>query len=337
MKNFTVLGTGGWGTAMAVLAARAGLSVKLWGRDAAYTAEIARTRRNPRAFPGIDATIPAEILITNNELEAVVDADAIFIAIPTQHLRPTLERFRGIVNSGAALISGVKGLEIGTLRKPSEVFTDTIGPRPFGVLSGPSHAEEILLGLPVSLTMASADLLLAKRVRDALSSESLRVYAENDATGVELAGAIKNVMAIAAGVCDGLHLGDNAKAALVTRALAEMTRYGVARGAQIATYSGLAGIGDLITTCYSKHGRNRAVGERAARGESLQQILSTTTQVAEGVWTVKALKQARPAGEPADAFSTDLPICSEVHAILYEGKPARKSARDLMTRPPREN
>lgn len=333
MKHFTVLGTGGWGTAMAELAAKAGVSVTLWGRDAEYVEFIQKTRENPRALPG--AKISQKVNVTSNAAQAVSRAEMIFVAIPTQYLRKTLAPFSGLVPPNAAMLSGVKGLEIGTLQKPSEVFNETVGPRPFGVLSGPSHAEEIMLGLPVSLTMASADLSLAKRVRDALSSSSLRIYAEGDAIGAELAGALKNVMAVAAGVCDGLQLGDNAKAALVTRALAEMTRYGCARGAQLQTFSGLAGIGDLLTTCYSKHGRNRGVGERVARGERLEEILHSTTQVAEGVSTAKAL-HGEHIHKGAGAFSAELPICAEVYAILYEGKSAKQSVYDLMTRPPRD-
>ncbi|MBI3818304.1 MAG: NAD(P)-dependent glycerol-3-phosphate dehydrogenase [Planctomycetes bacterium] len=331
MKRFTVLGTGGWGTAMAELALQARMDVTLWGRDPEYVNLMNRTRENPRALPG--ARISQKIQITSDAAEAVRGAELIFIAIPTQFLRATLGAFAGRVPERAVLLSGVKGIEIGTYKKPSEVFAETIGTRPWGVLSGPSHAEEIMCGLPVSITMASADLSLAKAVRDALASDNLRIYAEGDAIGVELAGALKNVMAVAAGVSDGLELGDNAKAALVTRALAEMTRYGVARGANAQTYAGLAGIGDLITTCYSKHGRNRGVGERIARGETLDTVLKSTTQVAEGVWTVRALRES--AASPA-AFSSELPICSEVNAILYEGKPPRKSVHDLMTRPPRE-
>ena len=183
----------------------------------------------------------------------------------------------------------MKGLEIGTHERPTQILGEMLGSRPLGVLSGPSHAEEIVRGLPVSLALAFDDLALARRLRDEISHGALRIYVTSDVLGVEIAGALKNVLAIAAGVCDGLELGDNAKAALVTRALAEMSRYGVARGAKLETFAGLAGIGDLITTCYSRHGRNRAVGERLGRGETLERILGSTTQVAEGVWTAKAL------------------------------------------------
>jgi glycerol-3-phosphate dehydrogenase (NAD(P)+) len=334
MTRIAVLGTGGWGTAIAVLANHAGCAVRLWGRDADYVATVHSTRENSRALPGF--RIPAGVELTSDAAHAVDRADIVFVVIPTQFLRQTIEPFRGLLAPEVPVVSGIKGLEIGTLHRPSEVFLEILGPRRWGVLSGPSHAEEIVVGLPASLTMASGDPSLGARVRDCLSSRVLRIYVESDTLGVELAGALKNVMAIAAGVCDGLRLGDNAKAALVTRALAEMTRYATARGAQTQTFYGLAGVGDLITTCYSRHGRNRGVGDKLARGATLAEILSTTTQVAEGVWTVKALHDARPPGEDPSAFSAELPICSEVYRILFNNKSPRQSVSDLMTRPVRD-
>lgn len=334
MKRVAVLGTGGFGTAIAHLAVKAGLHTTLWGRDPAHVGEIVKTRKNLRALP--KAHVDEAIMVTSDARLAVAGADCVFIVIPAQFLRSTLQVFQHHVSPGVPLISGVKGLEVGTLKKPTEVFCEVLGPHPTGVLSGPSHAEEILDGLPVSLTMAGTDRNFTEKVRDAFASPMLRIYISTDPLGVELAGALKNVMAIAAGVCDGLALGDNAKAALVTRALAEMTRYGAARGAERNTFSGLAGIGDLITTCYSRHGRNRSVGERRAAGESLDQILKSMTQVAEGVATARALHDDYAANGPLDKFASDLPICSEVYSILYENKHPRKSVGDLMTRPPRE-
>ncbi|MFN0207585.1 MAG: NAD(P)H-dependent glycerol-3-phosphate dehydrogenase [Planctomycetota bacterium] len=335
MKQIAVLGTGGWGTAIAHLANLAGNSVRLWGRDPDYITTIQTTRENSRALPGF--RIPESIEITADPKRAVEGADLVFVVIPTQFLRRTLAPFKLLLPPSTPVVSGVKGLEIGSLLKPSEIICDILGQRKWGVFSGPSHAEEIVRGLPASLTMASSDEILAKNVSDAMSSASLRVYTDTDALGVELSGALKNVMAIAAGVCDGLRLGDNAKAALVTRALAEMTRYGQRHGAQLVTFYGLAGVGDLITTCYSSHGRNRAVGEKLAKGAALSQILASTTQVAEGVWTVKALKEARPKNEDPAVFTSELPICAEVYRILFENKPPRNSVIDLMTRPKRES
>jgi glycerol-3-phosphate dehydrogenase (NAD(P)+) len=332
--RFAVLGTGGWGTAIAQALAVRGCDVKLWGRDAARVAEIGRTRVNTLALPG--ARLDERIRWTADPAEAAAGADVVFAVIPAQFLRSALSRFKALVPEGALVLSGTKGLEIGTLLRPTEVLTQVLGPRALGVLSGPSHAEEVVTGKPASLVLACEDLTRARSVRDAMGSASLRLYVSPDVLGVELAGALKNVLAIAAGLCDGLDLGDNAKAALVTRALAEMSRYGVARGASPETFAGLAGIGDLMTTCYSRHGRNRSVGERAARGESLDAILASMTQVAEGVWTAKALHDAFAASAGRAGFSEELPICAEVHAILFERKNPRRSVVDLMTRPPRD-
>lgn len=328
MTRIAVLGTGGWGTAIAGAAAANAHRVTLWGRDPAHVAEIVRTRRNERGLPGVE--IDRAVTVTASAEEAASGAEIAVVAIPAQFARAALAPFRGTVPRGAIVVSATKGLEIGTGLRPSEVFAAALGPRAFAVLSGPSHAEEIARGLPASLAVASEDLEAAKVVRDCFASSRLRVYAERDVAGVEVAGALKNVIAIAAGLCDGLELGDNAKAALVTRGLAEMTRFGVARGAVADTFSGLAGIGDLLTTCYSRYGRNRAVGERLGRGEKAAAILGSMTQVAEGAGTARALRESGAADDSA------MPICAEVHAILYEDKDPRRSVVDLMTRPPRE-
>lgn len=331
--NFAVLGTGGWGTAIAQIVAQRGHAVRLWGRDPRHVAEIARTRFNTRALPG--ARLDDRIHLTAVAEEAVSGADVLFVVIPTQFLRAALPPFPRIVGRDTLLVSGMKGLEIGTLLRPCEVLAQALPGRPVGVLSGPSHAEEVVRGLPASLVLACEDLDRARAIRDALGSPALRLYVSPDVLGVELAGALKNVLAVAAGVSDGLELGDNAKAALLTRALAEMTRFGTERGADPRTFAGLAGIGDLITTCYSRHGRNRGVGERIARGESLAEVLASMTQVAEGVWTAKALYDAYGQAEGRARFVEELPIGAEVYAILHEGKDPRRSVHDLMTRPPR--
>jgi glycerol-3-phosphate dehydrogenase (NAD(P)+) len=209
------------------------------------------------------------------------------------------------------------------------VIVQTLGERPVAVLSGPSHAEEIARGLPASVVVAGDDLVLNDQVRDALNSNAFRVYTNDDPVGVELGGAMKNVMGVAAGICDGLGFGDNAKAALLTRGLVEMTRFGVAHGASESTFLGLAGVGDLITTCYSPFGRNRRLGEKIGRGASLESVLRESTGVAEGVFTAQsALADARSRG-------IDLPITAEVHAILFEGKAPLAAVNDLMIRLPK--
>jgi glycerol-3-phosphate dehydrogenase (NAD(P)+) len=334
VSRFAVLGTGGWGTAIAHLLAAKGLDVCLWGRDANYLDAMARTRENPRALPG--AKLHPGIRLEADAARALDGARAVFVAIPAQFLRATMAPLAARIPTKAPIVSGVKGLEIGTLERPTRILAGMLGSRPIGILSGPSHAEEIVRGLPVSLALAFEDLDLARKLREETSHAGLRLYVTSDVLGVELAGALKNVLAIAAGACDGLELGDNAKAALVTRALAEMTRYGAAHGAKTETFAGLAGIGDLITTCYSKHGRNRAVGERLARGESLERILGSTTQVAEGVWTAKALFGSQSQQKVRGELASELPICGEVYEIAHAGKDPRRSVIDLMTRPPRD-
>src|SRR5262249_19864331 len=207
--------------------------------------------------------------------------DLIILAVPTAYLRATLKPLASLVPQGVPALSLVKGLETSTFERPTEIITDTLGERPVAVLSGPSHAEEVARGMPTSLVAASEDLALARWLQQHFRTERFRVYTNLDVVGVELAGALKNVMGIAAGMCDGLGFGDNAKAALLTRGLTEMARFGVAMGAEHQTFWGLAGMGDLITTCFSGHGRNRAVGERLGRGERIADIMAAMEMVAE--------------------------------------------------------
>jgi glycerol-3-phosphate dehydrogenase (NAD(P)+) len=250
-------------------------------------------------------------------------------AIPTQYLRASLEKFEDALGGTVPVATATKGLEIETLQRPTEIIARVLGERPMCVLTGPSHAEEVARGLPASVVAASDDAGLAVLVQQALSSESFRVYTSDDPLGAELGGALKNVIALAAGISDGLELGDNAKAALLTRGMAEMARYGRSRGAKLETFFGLAGIGDLVTTCCSKHSRNRSVGEAIGRGEKLRDVLERMEMVAEGVWTTKALF-----GPEAEQDPVDMPIASEVHAILFENKDPRTAVLDLMRREP---
>jgi glycerol-3-phosphate dehydrogenase (NAD(P)+) len=246
------------------------------------------------------------------------------------YLRPTLERVRlelsGRLSSVPVVVSVTKGIEIGTFRRPSEIVAEVLGATRIVVLSGPSHAEEVSHGLPTSVVAAGVDHELAREVQSWFSTERFRVYTNRDPLGVELGGALKNVIGVAAGICDGLGYGDNARSALIARGLAEMTRFGVALGARSATFAGLAGLGDLITTCVSKHGRNRLVGERLARGEGLEAIRASMNMVAEGVTTARAVH------ERAGALGVDMPITAEIYRVLYEGKQPRDAVNDLMLR-----
>jgi glycerol-3-phosphate dehydrogenase (NAD(P)+) len=323
----TVLGDGAMGTACAlVLAAQpASHAVTLWSARADNGRLLQQHRENIHLLPGVK--IPPQVRLTMNLEEALLGAELLVAAIPMVYLRATLAplagHFRG---SQAPIVSVIKGIEVETFRRASEILVELLGPRPVAVMSGPGHAEEIVRGQPTSLVVASADLELARRVQQLFSSARFRLYTNSDVLGVELGGALKNVIAIGAGVCDGLGFGDNAKAALITRALVEMIRFGVAHGAQKGTFFGLAGIGDLITTCVSRHGRNRWVGEEIGKGRALAEILASTAKVAEGVYTAKSIYPR------AQKLGLDMPLSTEVYRMLYEGKPPPRAVEDLMAR-----
>ena len=328
MKRVAILGAGGMGTALALLFARRGLSVQLWARGAADAAEMARTRENARHLPGVE--IPLEIGITPNACNATEGADLMVAAIPSAYLRATLVDLAERVPLKVPVLSVVKGIENETLARPSRIIFEALGPRPVAILSGPGHAEELARGLPASLVVAGEDEPLNLAIRDALNGGTFRVYTNPDAVGVELAGALKNVLGIAAGICDGLGFGDNAKAALLTRGLVEMARFAVDQGARPSTFYGLAGVGDVVTTCYSPFGRNRSVGEALGRGKSLAEILEGMTNVAEGVPTARSLH------EWAGRRGVAMPIADEVYRILFEGKSPLAAVSDLMERDPKE-
>lgn len=322
--TFAILGSGGWGTAIAVLLAQnPDHRVRLWSAHAEVARQLRDARENVRLLPGV--SIPETVQVTDNPAEATNEADCWVTAIPTAFLRDTLGRFTGI-RSNAPVISLTKGLEVGTFRRPSEIINELLGAeRSVAVLSGPSHAEEVVRGMPTSVVVAAADLNLAVWVQQRFGTDRFRVYTNTDLIGVELAAALKNVVGIAAGVCDGLGFGDNAKAALLTRGMVEMTRFGVAHGAEPATFSGLAGIGDLITTCFSPHGRNRRVGYRLGKGEPLSVVLAGP-QVAEGVYT------SRSVYERITQMRLDAPIMTAVYRVLHEGQEPLAAVQDLMTR-----
>lgn len=324
-----VLGSGAMGIACSVLLSEhPGQRVKLWGRDAAHVAELVATRENSRLLPGIK--IPDGIELTADIEYAMAGADLLVVAIPSAYLRDALTRLAPYIPKGLPVVSVVKGMENATQYRPSQIISEVLGYDLVAVLAGPSHSEEICRRLPASVVVASTDQALAKRVQGLFSTDRFRVYTNRDLIGVELAGALKNVVAIAGGISDGLGFGDNAKSALVTRALVEMTRFGVLAGAEASTFSGLAGLGDLITTCISPYGRNRKVGERLGRGETLGQILQTMQAVAEGVPTSRSIY------EYAQQRGIDMPITTEVYRVLFEDKPPREATTDLMVRPPRD-
>ncbi|MBK8978550.1 MAG: NAD(P)-dependent glycerol-3-phosphate dehydrogenase [Planctomycetes bacterium] len=313
---------------MAIAVQRGGHEARLWGHDPAHTAAIAATRVNALYLP--DVALPADVLVTTDAARALAGAEAVLVAVPTQHVRATVAGLAGALPAGVALVSLSKGLEERTGARPTEVLAAVAPGRPVLVLSGPSHAEEVARGLPAVLVIAGdGGEALQEHLQRELSHASLRVYRNDDPLGVELCGAVKNVMALAAGIAEGLGLGDNSKAAILSRGLVEMTRFGLACGAREATFSGIAGVGDLAVTTFSRHGRNRAFGERIGRGETLEQILASTPKVAEGVWTSRVVR------ERARALGIEMPICEIVCEVLFEGLPPRDAVAALMLRDPK--
>ena len=331
-RILTILGDGAWGSAMAcVLAQRPGRQVRLLGTRPQNTLQFQKTRENARLLPGVK--MPDSVTITVDPAEAFAETEAIFLAVPTQFLRTALKQFLamrpdvGPDGRPVPVISLVKGIEIGSFLRPSEIVRQEWGDNtPVAILSGPSHAEEVARGLPAGVVVASDRGGLALWVQQVVGTDRFRVYTNDDPVGVELGGALKNVLGIAAGMADGLGLGDNAKSALITRGLAEMSRCGVAMGAKAGTFAGLAGMGDLLTTCFSPHGRNRQVGEWLAKGETIASIGAKTPKVAEGVTTTQALVPL------LDKIGIEMPIARAVHAVLFEGLAAREAAMGLLLR-----
>jgi len=327
-EEVAIIGCGGWGTALAVLLDRNGHRVTLWGVEPDYVEEMRRTRRNPRYLPDIE--IPESVRLTADVAACVPESDMVVAATPTVYLRGVCERMAPHLAEGQLVVNVAKGIEEGTLLPGSQLISDACGdvPRVAG-LYGPSHAEEVARGLPASVVATSADAAVARRVQRAFMCPTFRVYTNTDVLGVELGAALKNIIAIAAGICDGLGFGDNAKSALLTRGLAEITRLGAAMGARPETFAGLTGLGDLITTCISPFGRNRTVGMRLAGGEALDRIVSSMDQVAEGVRTT------RSACALADRHGVEMPITRAVYAVLFEDVRPRDAGMKLMQRAPK--
>jgi len=326
--RFTIWGDGAWGTAIAILLARAPQHhVVLWSARAENGKILRESRENKRLLPGVP--IPESVELTTDCSRAIAVADLWIAAIPTVYLRETLQKLATVRRDDAPVLSLTKGLEIGTFMRPTEIVRQVLGVTRVAVLSGPSHAEEVSRGMPASVVAAGEDLALARWIQQRFAGERFRVYTSLDVVGVELAGALKNIVGIAAGISDGLGFGDNAKAALLTRGLVEIARFGVALGSEHQTFFGLAGLGDLVTTCISRHGRNRAVGTRLAKGEKIQDIVAGMSMVAEGVYTTRSVY------EKAMKMGIDMPITTEVYRVLYENKDPRAAVSDLMTREPR--
>jgi glycerol-3-phosphate dehydrogenase (NAD(P)+) len=311
------------------------VQVRIWGHDWAHYPAMNAARENTHYLPGFP--LPENIRFVADPALVFQDVHLIICATPTQFMRGTLERVQAHAPAGVPVISVAKGIEISTLKRPSEVITDILGPRPLAALSGPNIATELARQLPATMVVAAAshsitpypgaaEVDLARWVQELFTTPYLRVYRNSDLLGVELAGALKNVIAIAAGILDGMQLGSNAKAALLTRGLVEITRLGVALGAQADTFGGLAGLGDLVTTCISPEGRNRTFGQRVGQGEKPEAVLASMLGVVEGMPTCKSVVQL------ARARGIEMPIAESLHGVLFEGRDPRSQIADLMAR-----
>ena len=322
-----VIGSGSWGTALANLLAGKGVPTTLWAREPEVVAAIATTRENDLFLPGIRL---AERLQATGDLPgALADAEVLVNAVPTQFIRETYEPLVPLVDGRHLLVTVSKGIEVDTLATPSGIFADVLGATVASgitALSGPSFAREVAADYPTAVVAASGVAAHAHRVRDLFATEAFRVYSSDDVVSVELGGALKNVIAISAGIVEGLRYGHNTIAALITRGLAEITRLGVARGGKPRTFAGLSGMGDLVLTCTGPLSRNRAVGEALGRGKSLDQILNDMNMVAEGVKTTLAARTL------ANRLGVEMPITEQVYQVLYEGKDPRIVGGELMTR-----
>ena len=315
MKQIAIIGAGNWGTALAIIAARAGHKVNLW------------SRANPRYL----SSVPANLTATSDLKEAVDEASMILFAAPSHAARELLSAMSPLLGEAPIIVSVSKGIEIETGKRISEIAKDVLDrPHAFVCLSGPSFAKEVVAGYPTAIVAASKDNAAARAVQNDLSFENLRIYTNTDVIGAEIGGSVKNVMAIAAGMTTGLGFGANSVAALITRGLAEITRLARREGAQVETLMGLAGLGDLVLTCTGSLSRNRFVGEELGKGKTLAEITAGMNEVAEGINTARAVKKL------ADRAGLEMPITNEVNAVLYDGKPARDAVAELMSRPLRE-
>jgi glycerol-3-phosphate dehydrogenase (NAD(P)+) len=339
-ERVTILGDGAMATVCSILLTTGGHSVTMWGAFEESIDRLVQDREQRKLLPGV--RVPPAVRLTANDHDCFAGATMVLSAIPTQYMRGVWQRLAPHLPRGVPIVSVAKGIENGSLLRPTQVIADVLGKSasgpagqgpacdwPLAAMSGPNIAAELARYLPATAVAAGAEPALARRVQAAFSTQWFRVYTNEDVVGVELAGATKNVIAIAAGILDGLAAGNNAKSALVTRGLVEIMRLGVAMGARPETFHGLAGLGDLITTCVSPEGRNRTVGERIGKGQKLQAVLSTMDSVAEGVPTTRSVR------ELGRRYRVEMPITEAVHAVLFEDRDVIHALTDLMTRDPK--
>lgn len=319
-----ILGDGAWGTTLGILLAEKGHSVIIWGAFSDYVTEMAISRENRKFLPGIQ--IPSSVEFSADLHHVVHVADMVVLAVPSQYLQGILKKIKKICDSKKPFVSVVKGIDPRTFMTMSEIIHKELGPVPLTVLSGPTIAIEVARHVPTTAVAASKSKVLAARVQDIFSCDYFRVYTNHDVKGVELCGSVKNVIALACGICDGLGFGTNTKAAILTRGLVEMTRLGRAFKAKPDTFVGLTGLGDLATTCFSTNSRNRYVGEELGKGRTIQDILASMNSVAEGVHTAKAVHGL------AKKLKIEMPITEAVYNIIFKKVPAGKAVMKLMRR-----
>ncbi len=323
-KKIAVIGDGGWGTANALLLLGYGHDVTVWGAFPDYIEEQRLTRRNDRFLKGV--VLPDALKLTSDREDAVKGADVVVLAPPSKYFASVVEGFKGLIGGDQLIVSLTKGLCERTNKRMTVLAQEILGVENVVALAGPTHAEEVARGIPTAIVAACADEAKAKSVQSIWSGPRFRVYTSNDPMGVEIGGAVKNVIAIAVGCSDGMGFGDNTRAALITRGLVEMKRFVMAYGSAPETLSGLAGIGDLIVTCTSVHSRNHTVGERLGKGEKIADILGSMQMVAEGVWN------SRVVHELSRRLGVEMPICDLVHALCYEDFDARRAVEAMMGR-----
>ena len=323
--KITVVGDGGWGTANAMLLAGYGHDVTLWGAFPEYIEEMRRTRKNEKFLKGV--TLPDNLNLESDRTKAVAGAEVVVLAPPSKYFTSVVEGFKGLITKDMLVVSITKGLCEKTNRRMTDLGAEILGTGPIVALAGPTHAEEVSRGIPTAIVAACTDAAKAKRVQEIWSGPKFRVYTSPDPVGVEIGGAVKNVLAISVGCSDGMGFGDNTRAALITRGLVEMKRFVLAYGGQEETLNGLTGIGDLIVTCTSVHSRNHSVGERLGKGEKIADILGSMQMVAEGVWNSKVVH------EIAKKLGVEMPICELVYALCYKDFNAKDAVKMMMERP----
>lgn len=323
-KKIGVLGGGSWGTALAILLGKKGYDVEMWLRDESQILEMQETRENKKYLPNIK--LPNNLKISSDLEKTIYKKNTILLSVPTHGVRETLINSKSFFKDDQIIVNVAKGIENDSLLRISEIVKEILPNNKYAVLSGPSHAEEVALNMPTTVVSASMHKKVAEYVQDLFITCSFRVYTNPDVIGVELGGSLKNVIALGAGISDGLKYGDNTKAALMTRGIFEMARLGEKMGANISTFSGLSGIGDLIVTCTSMHSRNRRAGILIGEGKSLDEATKEVGMVVEGIRTTKSTYKL------SQKFGIDMPITEEIYNVLYEGKDVKNSVENLMVR-----